>query len=102
MTTKNIGFLIFHEHPSFRLYHRNLRGRGRQGGDASPAGGEPSVTEVEIGLPDGERVRFPVVWSRTGAGNAQAAVRKDAGDDPDITHQAVVKARVAWKEGEGN
>jgi cobalt-precorrin-5B (C1)-methyltransferase len=63
--------------------------------------GEPSVTEVEIGLPDGERVRFPVVWSQTGAGNAQAAVRKDAGDDPDITHQAVVKARVAWKEGGG-
>jgi cobalt-precorrin-5B (C1)-methyltransferase len=26
-------------------------------------------------------------------------VRKDAGDDPDITHQSVVKARVAWKEG---
>jgi len=61
--------------------------------------GEASVTDVEISLPDGERVRFPVVWSRTGPGNAQAAVRKDAGDDPDITHQAVVKARVAWKEG---
>ena len=63
--------------------------------------GEAPVSEVEIGLPDGERVRFPEVWSRTGAGSAQAAVRKDAGDDPDITHQAVVKARVAWKEGEG-
>ena len=61
--------------------------------------GEVSVTDVEIGLPDGERVRFPVVWSRTGPGNAQAAVRKDAGDDPDITHQAVVKAQVSWKEG---
>ena len=63
--------------------------------------GEASVGVVEIGLPDGERVRFPVVWSQTGPGSAQAAVRKDAGDDPDITHQAVVKARVAWKEGEG-
>ena len=63
--------------------------------------GEASVSDVEIGLPDGERVRFPVVWSRTGTGDAQAAVRKDAGDDPDITHRAVVKARVAWKEGEG-
>jgi cobalt-precorrin-5B (C1)-methyltransferase len=63
--------------------------------------GKAPVTEVEIALPDGERVRFPVVWSRTGHGNAQAAVRKDAGDDPDITHRAVVRARVDWKEGTG-
>ena len=65
--------------------------------------GEASVTEVEIGLPDGEQIRCPrgLEESTTGPENAQAAVRKDAGDDPDITHRAVVKARVAWKEGEG-
>ena len=63
--------------------------------------GAPEVKEVEIGLPDGARVLFPVVWSQRGQDEAQAAVRKDAGDDPDITHQAVVKARVEWIPGEG-
>lgn len=63
--------------------------------------GQDPVEEVEIGLPDGERVRFPVIWSQKEADRAQAAVRKDAGDDPDITHQAVVKSQVEWISGGG-
>ena len=62
--------------------------------------GAGAVTDVEVGLPDGERVRFPVVWSRSNPDRAEAAVRKDAGDDPDITHQAIVKARIEWLPGE--
>jgi cobalt-precorrin-5B (C1)-methyltransferase len=61
--------------------------------------GAGAVADVEVGLPDGDRVRFPVVWSRSDPDRAEAAVRKDAGDDPDITHQAVVKARVEWLPG---
>jgi cobalt-precorrin-5B (C1)-methyltransferase len=61
--------------------------------------GAGALRDVEIGLPDGDRVRFPVVWSRSGPDRAEAAVRKDAGDDPDVTHQAVVKARVEWLPG---
>ena len=53
---------------------------------------------VEIGLPDGARVRFPVVSAERNGESAQATVRKDAGDDPDITHEAAVVAAVAFAE----
>lgn len=55
--------------------------------------------EVEVGLPDGERVRFPVLLANLHDGCGQAAVRKDAGDDPDITHGILVKASVSWLSG---
>jgi cobalt-precorrin-5B (C1)-methyltransferase len=71
--------------------------------------GAGPVREVEIQLPDGDRARFPIVWSRRDSEKAEAAVHKDAGDDPDITHQAVIQARIEWlpdaavefKAGEG-
>ncbi len=55
--------------------------------------------EVEVGLPDGERVRFPVVLADLHEGVGLAAVRKDAGDDPDITHGVLIKASVSMMEG---
>ncbi len=61
--------------------------------------GNPGPKEVEIGLPDGERVRFPVVFSRREWDSAVAAVRKDGGDDPDVSHGALVVASVSWNEG---
>ena len=48
--------------------------------------------QVEVGLPDGTRVRFPV---ETDAPN-RCAVVKDAGDDPDCTHGARMTAEVEW------
>ena len=54
---------------------------------------------VEIGLPDGSRVRFPVVSCRFEGTMAVASVCKDAGDDPDVTHQATMSAAVAFVEG---
>lgn len=62
-------------------------------------GGE-APDAVEINLPDGTRVRFPVVASGVNGATAEAAVRKDAGDDPDITHQATVVASVSFADGE--
>ncbi len=74
---------------------------------------------VEISLPSGRRVRFPVdsctLWpdlpaSRDSAPatpiretirRAEAVVVKDAGDDPDVTHGARMTATVSWREVPG-
>ena len=49
---------------------------------------------VEILLPGGERPAFALAESRLADGVAMAAVVKDAGDDPDVTHGALVRAWV--------
>jgi cobalt-precorrin-5B (C1)-methyltransferase len=49
---------------------------------------------VEIGLPGGRRVAFALAQWERGEGFARAAIVKDAGDDPDVTHGALVSARV--------
>ena len=49
---------------------------------------------VTITLPRGERPSFPLVRAERGPDYAEAAVVKDAGDDPDVTHGATVAARV--------
>ena len=59
--------------------------------------GAPPET-VEVGLPGGERVTFPVV-DVDPAVPYRCAVVKDAGDDPDVTHGAHLTAAVAWGEG---
>lgn len=57
------------------------------------------ATTVDIPLPDGTRAGFPVLFARvTGAGCAEAAVRKDAGDDPDVTDGVAVVVTVAWTD----
>ncbi|NPV25655.1 cobalt-precorrin-5B (C(1))-methyltransferase [Bradyrhizobium sp. 81013] len=49
---------------------------------------------VEIALPGGRRVSFAVAMHETSTASATAAVVKDAGDDPDVTHGALIKATV--------
>lgn len=49
---------------------------------------------VTITLPKGERPVFAVTHRRAGPGWAEAGIIKDAGDDPDVTHGALVIARV--------
>jgi cobalt-precorrin-5B (C1)-methyltransferase len=53
---------------------------------------------AEIVLPKGQRVPMPLVFCRLVAagvgGGAEAGTLKDAGDDPDVTHGALVFARV--------
>ncbi len=49
---------------------------------------------VEIRLPSGHPVTFSVAFESSDADRATAGVIKDAGDDPDVTHGALVKATV--------
>jgi len=49
---------------------------------------------VEIALPRGERPAFALAETGRAGGAAVAAVVKDAGDDPDVTHGALIRAVV--------
>ena len=53
---------------------------------------------VEIPLPSGARPAFPLaehaIEHAAGHASASAAIVKDAGDDPDVTHGALVRVRV--------
>ncbi len=49
---------------------------------------------VTVRLPGGACPAFALTRTRTGHDWAEAAVTKDAGDDPDVTHGAVIWARV--------
>ena len=49
---------------------------------------------VEIALPGGARPAFALALSERGDGFARAGVVKDAGDDPDVTHGALVLVTV--------
>jgi cobalt-precorrin-5B (C1)-methyltransferase len=60
--------------------------------------GKRAPKQVEVTLPGGERVALPVLYARKKRGAAEAAVRKDAGDDPDITDGAAVVACLSWRE----
>ncbi|GGF39053.1 cobalt-precorrin-5B C(1)-methyltransferase [Youhaiella tibetensis] len=49
---------------------------------------------VTITLPGGQRPAFALAEETRGDGFAQAGIIKDAGDDPDVTHGALVLSRV--------
>jgi hypothetical protein len=49
---------------------------------------------VSITLPKGETPVFVLETTTVGEGWAEAGIIKDAGDDPDVTHGALIKARV--------
>lgn len=60
-------------------------------------GGIPQ--RVGIILPKGETPVFDVDHRRVGPGWAEAGIVKDAGDDPDVTHGALIVVRVATSPG---
>jgi len=57
------------------------------------------VAEVTIGLPVGRRVTFAVHRCEFTPDEALCSVIKDAGDDPDCTHGAEIRARVRRADG---
>ncbi|RME27422.1 MAG: cobalt-precorrin-5B (C(1))-methyltransferase, partial [Deltaproteobacteria bacterium] len=63
------------------------------------------VGSVEITIPNGDRVRFPVrtatAWRDDGGVHARCSVIKDGGDDPDCTHRAEIEAEVTITDDAG-
>jgi cobalt-precorrin-5B (C1)-methyltransferase len=58
-------------------------------------------TTVEVVLPAGQRVSFPVERCDVQEARAEVVVVKDAGDDPDVTHGAHLTATVRWRDEPG-
>lgn len=54
---------------------------------------------VSITLPKGETPDFTLAFQDAGKGWAEAGIIKDAGDDPDVTHGALIKVRVSASDG---
>ncbi|MBS1303700.1 cobalt-precorrin-5B (C(1))-methyltransferase [Loktanella sp. SALINAS62] len=54
---------------------------------------------VTITLPRGETPVFAVAHSAAGDNWAEVGITKDAGDDPDVTHGALIIVRVAASDG---
>jgi cobalt-precorrin-5B (C1)-methyltransferase len=52
------------------------------------------IDPVEVKLPGGQRPAFALAHTRLGPGEASAGIVKDAGDDPDVTHGALVTSTV--------
>ncbi len=59
------------------------------------------IHDIDVGLPDGSRMSLPLLYVRINGVQGEAAVSKDAGDDPDITDGAVVVASVVFTDEEG-
>lgn len=61
--------------------------------------GQGFPDKVQITLPKGETPRFSLAHTAVGDGWAEVGIEKDAGDDPDVTHGAVIIARVRASSG---
>mgnify|MGYP002402072685 CR=1 FL=1 len=55
---------------------------------------------VTVTLPGGQTPAFALAWTQKSDDWAAAGVVKDAGDDPDVTHGALIRARV-WRAEPG-
>ncbi len=62
--------------------------------------GEGFPADVGIVLPKGETPRFPLAHRDRGENWTEVGITKDAGDDPDVTHGALIVARVS-RSGNG-
>jgi cobalt-precorrin-5B (C1)-methyltransferase len=62
---------------------------------ALAANGAPVPASLEIPFPGGMRFALPIAWARPVPGGGEAAVVKDAGDDPDISQGATVIVAVS-------
>ncbi|MBI2848355.1 MAG: cobalt-precorrin-5B (C(1))-methyltransferase [Chloroflexi bacterium] len=63
--------------------------------------GQAAPSRVDIKLPDGNQATFEVSRCMFDLAEATCSVIKDAGDDPDITHGAEIRATVSWDDKTG-
>ena len=63
--------------------------------------GLPCPERLEVPLPGGGSLTVPLHYHRRDGAQGEAAVLKDAGDDPDVTNGAEIGARVWLLEGRG-
>jgi len=56
---------------------------------------------IEITLPKGQNVKFALEYCQLSPHGAIAATCKDAGDDPDVTHRAIIMVEVRLKSTQG-
>ncbi len=56
---------------------------------------------ISITLPCGEEVELPIAETKRESGSVYCAVIKDAGDDPDVTNQRKICARVSLEDEPG-
>ncbi len=61
--------------------------------------GDGFPKDVGIILPRGETPVFPLAFQDCGDGWVEVGITKDAGDDPDVTHGALIVVRVASSAG---
>ena len=60
-----------------------------------------NMGQIEVGLPDGGRISLPLIYAQIKGICGEAAVHKDAGDDPDVTDGATIVAAVMLTDEEG-
>jgi len=87
-----------------REQHKNLR-RGWTTGACAAAAAKSACSALlghgfldpsKITLPRGETPEFVIAHRKVGEGWAKACIVKDAGDDPDVTHGALICAKVSY------
>ncbi len=59
---------------------------------------QKTFSEVTIRLPHGNDATFSLHANSFSETEGRASVIKDAGDDPDVTDKAEIRARVRWSD----
>ncbi len=88
---------------SLKMTHRRKLRSGFTTGTAATASAKAALMllmggkapdAVEIRLPAEDKLKVPIHGRQIVEGKAECMVMKDAGDDPDVTHRALIGARV--------
>lgn len=63
--------------------------------------GEVDISEIEVVTPKGIKLTLPLENIEIGNDYAVVSVRKDGGDDIDVTHGLEIRTKVTWKSEKG-
>ena len=82
---------VNHDRPLRRGFTTGATATAAATSAASALFGRGFIDPVKIRLPRGGEATFALVLAEEGRDHARAGIVKDAGDDPDVTHGAVVE-----------